>query len=173
MNTKENKEMKRLPTAVLLVLAATAAFAATDAQKSYDTIKALQGSWEGKNSQGKAVKVSFSSTANNSAVLSEIRGEEHGPDMMVTMFHMDGPDRLLMTHYCSAGNQPRMMASASPDGKTLTFTFIDATNLASPEAGHMQRVVFTITDGDHHIEEWHFIDHGKEMVERFDLEKKS
>lgn len=163
----------KLPTAVMLVLAATTAFAATDAQKSFDAIKALQGTWEGKTSQGKTVQVAFHSTANDTAVLSEIRGDGHGPEDMVTMFHMDGPDRLLMTHYCSAGNQPRMTASTSPDGKTLTFDFLDASNLSAPDAGHMQRVVFTMTDAKHHIEEWHFLDHGKEMVERFDLQKKS
>lgn len=162
----------KLPAAVFLVLAATTAFAASDAQKSFDTVKTLQGNWDGKNSQGEAIQVSFVPTANNSAVLSEIRGEKHAPDMMVSMFHMDGNDRLLMTHYCSAGNQPRMAATASADGKTLTFDFVDATNLASPDAGHMQRVIFTIADSNHHVEEWHFIDHGKEVVERFDLQKK-
>jgi len=163
----------KLPTAVLLVLAATTAFAASDAQKSFDTIKALRGTWEGKTSQGKDVEVSFRPTANDSAVLSEIHGGSHGPQQdMITMFHMDGPN-FLMTHYCSIGNQPRMTATMSPDGKTITFNFLDATNLSTPDAGHMQRVIFTMTDGNHHIEEWHFMDHGKEMVERFDLQKKS
>jgi hypothetical protein len=88
------------------------------------------------------------------------------------MIHMDG-GRLLLTHYCAAGNQPRMQASASPDGKTITFNFLDATNLASPEAGHMHRVVFTFVDASHHIEQWQFTDHGKQIVERFELQKKS
>ena len=61
------------------------------------------------------------------AVMSEIHG--HGPEDMISMFHLDGPNRLLITHYCSAGNQPRMQASSSPDGKTITFTFVDATIL--------------------------------------------
>jgi len=87
-------------------------------------------------------------------------------------FHMDG-DRLLLTHYCEAGNQPRMSATASPDGKTITFNFLDATNLISPDAGHMHRVVFTFVDANHHTEDWQFLDHGKEMVEHFDLQKKS
>ena len=68
--------------------------------------------------------------------MSEIKGKED----MITMFNLDG-DRLLMTHYCACGNQPRMVASASPDGKTITFDFLDATNLATPDAGHMNRLV--------------------------------
>ena len=61
----------------------------------------------------------------------------------------------------------------SPDGKTLTFDFVDATNLAAAQPGHMQRVIFTFVDANHHIEEWHFAAPGKEMIERFDLQKKS
>ena len=90
---------------------------------------------------------------------------------MRLMFLIRG--RLLLTHYCSAGNQPRMQASASRDDKTVTFDFVDATNLASQDAGHMTRVVFTFVDTNHHTEEWQFKDHGKEIVERFDLQKKS
>jgi hypothetical protein len=100
--------------------------------------------------------------------MSEIKGQED----MITMFHLDGA-RLLMTHYCAAGNQPRMTASFSPDGKSMTFAFLDATNLASPQDGHMDHVVFTFTDANHHSEEWTFLDHGKEMRERFDLVRKN
>jgi hypothetical protein len=172
------KHLKYLPATIALFLAATSAIAAPDmqktgAQKSFDAVKSLQGNWEGTDSDGRPVNVSFTSTANNSAVLSEIRSDKHGMDMMVTMFHMDGPDRLLMTHYCSAGNQPRMAATASADGKTIAFEYQDATNLVPADAGHMQRLVITITDDGHHIEEWHFVDHGKEIVQRFDLARKS
>lgn len=153
-----------------LVFATTAALAQSDAQKSFDQLKSLAGTWEGKNSLGETLQVSFKVTSNGSAVMSEISG--HGEDNMITMFHLDGPNKLLLTHFCGAGNQPRMQASASPDGKTIAFNFLDATNLASPEAGHMQRVTFTVLDANHHTEEWHFADHGKEMKELFDLRRK-
>ena len=80
------------------------------------------------------------------------------------MIHMDG-DRVLLTHYCAAGNQPRMQASVSPDRKTITFKFLDATNLANLEQGHMDHVVFNLIDANHHTEEWHFLVGGKELVE--------
>ena len=150
-----------------LTLASTMALAASDAQKSFEQIKALSGSWEGKTSGGGPVQVSFRATAMGSAVMSEIRGKED----MITMFNLDG-ERLLMTHYCGAGNQPCMTATASPDGKTITFDFLDATNLASPEAGHMHHVVISVLDANHHTEEWNYVDHGKEMKEVFDLHRK-
>jgi hypothetical protein len=65
-----------------------------------------------------------------------------------------------------------MMATTSPDGKTFTFEFVDVTNLATPDAGHMKRVVFTIVDATHHTEEWTFAGGpGKEMKEFFDLHR--
>jgi hypothetical protein len=161
----------RIAVAALAVLISTAAFAQSDAQKSFTQLKSLSGTWQGKNSKGMPLEVSFRDTADGSALMSEISG--HGPENMISMIHLDGPNRLMITHYCSAGNQPRMQATASPDGKTFTFDFVDATNLATPNAGHMQRVVFTIVDADHHTEDWTFIDHGKQMKEFFDLRRKA
>jgi hypothetical protein len=165
--------MKALRTAVAIVavltsaLAGTLAFAASDAQKSFEQLKSLSGSWQGKASSGKPVQVDFRATSRGSALMSEIKGGED----MITMFNLDG-ERLLMTHYCGAGNQPRMLATASPDGKTITFDFLDATNLASPEAGHMHHVVISMLEANHHTEEWNYVDHGKEMKEVFDLWRK-
>jgi len=153
----------------LLLFTASIAFAQTAAQKSFDQIKTLTGSWEGKNSQGHTLRVTFEDTAGGSALMSEIHG--HGPEDMISMVHLDGPNRLILTHYCGAGNQPRMVASTSADGKAITFDFFDGTNIPSPEAGHMQRVVFTLLDANHHTEDWTFNEHGKEMKELFDLHR--
>ena len=149
-----------------VVFSACAVAAASDAHKSFDQVKALEGNWAGKGSEGQPVKVSFRMTAGGSALMSEIHGE--GPEHMISMFHLDG-DRLLLTHYCGVGNQPRMKVIAS-DAKSVTFEFVDGTNIA-PGDGHMQRVTFTQPDADHHTEEWVFVDHGQEHRERFTLEK--
>jgi hypothetical protein len=162
--------MKTLRIAVCIMLFTTAVFAQSDAQKSFDQLKSLNGSWEGKNSMGQSVQVSYRMTAGGSALMSEIVG--HG-ETMISMINFDGPNRLLLTHYCAVGNQPRMQASASPDGKTITFNFLDATNLDSPQSGHMDRVIIAMLGPDHHTEEWNFIDHGKEIKEFFDLARKN
>ena len=160
----------RIAVSLMLLLNATFTLSQSAAQKSFDQLKSLTGSWEGKNIQGQPITVSFRDTAGGSALMSEIHG--HGPANMISMFHLDGPNRLMLTHYCGAGNQPRMTASASPDGKTITFTFLDATNLSIPDAGHMQRVVFTVIDANHHTEDWTFAAApGKEMKEFFDLKR--
>ena len=162
---------KRAATRILitaLTLATAAVAAQTDAQKAFTTIKSLPGTWEGNSAMG-PVKVTFKTTSGGSAVMSEILGKED----MITMFNLDGPGRLLMTHYCAVGNEPRMEASVSPDGKVITFNYVDATNLASPDAAHMHRMVLTLIDENHHTEEWMFVDHGKEHKELFDLHRKS
>lgn len=159
---------------LVVLLSALAAHAQSRSQQSFDSIKALSGNWEGKGEMNEPVQVSFKTTAGGSAVMSEIISKMHGKsDDMITMFNLDG-DRLLMTHYCEAGNQPRMKASASSDGKTLTFDFVDGTNISSAQPGHMQRVIFTFVDANHHTEEWHFASvDGKEIVRTFNLQKKS
>jgi hypothetical protein len=172
MNPSTEKLLLTIHILILAALAITAtASAQTDAQKAFTAIKNMPGTWEGKTADGRAVRVDFKVTAGGTAVMSEIMG--HGPEDMISMFHLDGPDRLILTHYCGAGNQPRMQASVSPDGKTITFTFFDATNLAAPDAGHMQRMTLTMIDENHHIEEWVFADHGKEQKEVFDLRRKA
>ncbi len=157
----------RIAAVMFVALAATAALAQSDAQKSFTQLKSLTGNWEGKSSDGQPLLVSYRETAGGSALMSEIQGD-HG---MISMFHLDGPDKLLMTHYCAAGNEPRMQASVSPDGKTITFTFFDGTNIA-PGAGHMQRMILTLLDDNHHTEDWTFVAQGKEMKRFFDLHRK-
>jgi len=86
------------------------------------------------------------------------------------MIHVDG-NRLVLTHYCSAGNQPRMKATTSPDGRTITFNFFDAANLKTSSEGHMERVVIKLLSPDHHTEEWIFVEDGREGKNLFDMRR--
>jgi hypothetical protein len=56
--------MKSIRIALSVLVLAAAALAQnalqTSAQKSFDQLRSLAGSWEGKNSQGKPLQVSFS-----------------------------------------------------------------------------------------------------------------
>jgi hypothetical protein len=80
---------------------------------------------------------------------------------MVTLYHLDG-DRLLLTHYCMAKNQPRMrLASFDPLRGELRFEFLDATNLPTPAAGHMHRARYTVEGPDRFTTAWDFVEKGK------------
>src|SRR5580704_15355316 len=97
---------------VLLSLSAVA-LAQSDAQKSFDKLKTLAGSWEGHvatlpmqaDIEGKLMQVSLRATSMGNALMHEMTGTGR-PEDPITMLYLDG-DRLLLTHYCDAGNRPR------------------------------------------------------------------
>jgi hypothetical protein len=157
----------------VLLLLSTAAFGQSDAQKSFDKLKNLAGTWEGavkidapEMATDQPIRVSLRVTSRGNALVHEMQ-EARTPldankyDHPVTMFYLDN-DRLLLTHYCDAGNRPRMVAKSSPDGKTVEFDFLDvAGNL---QYGHMQHATFTVVDENHHIENWTFLMPGDKPV---------
>jgi hypothetical protein len=77
---------------------------------------------------------------------------------------LDG-GRLLLTHYCMAGNQPRMQARAfNPESGELEFQFLDAGNLPDPNAGHMHNARFRFVDNNHLVSEWEFYENGQRKL---------
>jgi hypothetical protein len=57
---------------------------------------------------------------------------------------------------------------------TITFNFLDATNLVAAQPGHMGLLVVTLVDANHHTEDWEFTGNdGKQMHEIFDLQRKN
>jgi len=184
------KSLRVLLSVVVLVLS-TVAFAQmdaaktdapkSDAQKSFDQIKTLAGTWQGavttvppmtEMGNGSSVQVSMRVTSRGNALVHEMKGAGDGDDPAkydhpVTMFYLDS-DRLLLTHYCDAGNRPRMAARTSADGKTVEFDFVDVAG--SLQNGHMEHAVFTIIDANHHTEDWTYMMPGdKPMRGHMDL----
>jgi hypothetical protein len=181
----------RFMLSVVLVALSTVAFAQSDAQKpvaqsdaqkSFDTLKTLAGSWQGRlttdphqaDMDDAHPQVTLRVTSRGNAIVHEMKeaGAPDDPtryDHPVTMLYLDG-DRLLLTHYCDAGNRPRMAARVSPDGKTVEFDFVDVAG--STQYGHMHHAAFTIIDANHHIEEWTYMMPGdKPMRAHMDLQR--
>jgi hypothetical protein len=180
----------RTALSVFVVLIAAAAFAAdttaatpSDAQKSFDKLKTLAGSWAGPVTtvppvgdmgNGTNVEVSLRVTSRGNALVHEMKGagttdDPTRNDHPVTMFYLENA-QLLLTHYCDAGNRPRMVARTSPDGKTVEFDFLDVAG--STQYGHMQHAVFTVIDANHHTEDWTFMMPGdKPMHGHMDLQR--
>jgi len=171
----------RFALAVALVGLSTAAFTQSNAERSFDQMKTLAGDWQGpvtvvpplpEMSTDKPVHVSLRVTSRGNALVHEMQeaGAPLDPthyDHPVTMFYLDD-GRLILTHYCDAGNRPRMAGKVSPDGKMVEFDFLDVAG--STQYGHMQHAVFTIVDANHHTEDWTFMMPGdKPMHARMEL----
>ena len=160
----------RLPRIVILsgfLCLSLTALAQSDAARAFEKMKSLAGTWEGKTSDGHTVGDTFQLISDGASLMSQLNMGEP----MVSMFYMAG-DQLMMTHFCPSKNQPRMRATISPDGNTITFNFVDATNLATPQTGHMHRAVYIFNGKNELAEEWTWRQNGKETVQHFELHRK-
>lgn len=120
------------------------------APAGFDQLKSLVGEWQGTSADGKPASVSYRLASGGSALVETFKtGDE--PEM-VTVYHLDG-EAVMLTHYCSLKNQPRMKA-ASTGGNQIQFDFVDATNLASLAAPHMHRLALVFEDADHLTHTW-------------------
>ena len=138
---------------------------------SFDKLKSLIGSWTGKDTDGNPVTISYKLVSAGTALMETLdMGADH--EAMVTMYHMNG-EKLMMTHYCSMGNQPRMRADRlSKDGNTISFSYLDATNLSNKDSDHMHKLFFTFKDDTHFSQEWTMHMAGKkEHVALFEFER--
>jgi hypothetical protein len=134
------------------------------AAEVFERLKSLAGRWRERSTKGWTGGSTYRVIAAGSAVMSSFDFDDDpgNAHSMVTIFTLDG-DRLLLTHYCEARNQPRLVASAvSADGRTVTFTFLDGGNLRSREQGHMDKAVYTFVDDDHFTDRWTWYADGKE-----------
>jgi hypothetical protein len=156
--------------------------AVSDAQKSFDQLKTLAGTWRGSmkatppdpDLDGAAPEVTLRVTSRGNALVHEMQ-EAGTPldatkyDHPVTMLYVDG-DKLNLIHYCDAGNRPHMVARPSADGKKIEFDITDLSG--GNQYGHMYHAVFTIIDADNHIEDWTYMMPGdKPMQVHMDLKR--
>ncbi len=125
-----------------------------------EPFRQLAGAWDADiDGDGKAEsEVNYRVIANGSAVTETLFPGT--PHEMVSVYFVDG-ERLMCTHYCAAGNQPRMAAAPLAEG-TIAFTMVDATNLADPNELHMNSVAFKFVDATHVTADWGSAENGKD-----------
>ena len=125
----------------------------SDAQKAFEKMKTLAGSWEG-TVMGIPINFTIRAASSGTAILHEGNTEKGVPNHEITMFYVEG-DRLLATHYCDAGNRSNMEGKMSADGKSVEFNFLDVAG--STKGGLVKRIMFTMTDANKPVEEFTFI----------------
>ena len=167
------KKRAMLTALILLTMAGSRFMAERPATPAavFEQFQKLAGKWSGKSTKGWEEDVTIKSIAGGSVV--EFSSfDAHPGEEMRTLMHMDG-ERLVLTHYCIAQNQPRLAAtSIEKGGRQVTFTFQDATNLSSRDKGHMDKVVYRFHDENHFSSQWTWYqDGGEEWMEEIHLHR--
>ncbi len=169
--THSRTSSRVIAAATVAVFFVAAAFAAApfNAKTAFAELKNLDGQWEGTSPEG-PVDVVYHVTAHGNAVSETLfPGTAHE---MVTMYYLDG-DQLRMTHYCSAGNEPRMTFRKSATPNQMDFVFDSGTNMNSSRDEHMHELVIRVAGPDQIHAEWTlFKDGAKNGTSVFDLHRK-
>ena len=83
---------------------------------------------------------------------------------MTTAYHLDGRD-LVLTHYCIAKNQPTLRADRyDAAAGEVQFEFVHASNLSTPDAGHMRRAKYRFEGSNRFTTEWEFFAKGQKTM---------
>jgi hypothetical protein len=128
--------------------------APSDAQKMFDQMKTMAGSWQG-TIMNIPITLTIRVTSSGTAILHEANTDGgRPPNHEITMFYVEG-DRLLATHYCDGGNRARLEGKMSADGKTSEFSFLDVAG--STKGGLVKRMAFTIIDANKQVVDFTFI----------------
>ena len=136
---------------------------ATQSAQLLGAVERMNGSWETKQDDGSwKPSHTFATIAAGSVVRETMfAGSSHE---MEDIYHMDGTS-LVCTHFCAAGNQPRMRATqaiTNPDGSvTIPFHFDSVTNLGSQSESYMGAMTLTIVDTNNARQEWQQLEHGR------------
>ncbi len=175
--------MKIKPRSVLLLsavigLLATSVLAAdkaspSPAQVAFERLKGLAGQWQGRvgdREKGPEAKVNYQVTAAGNTVMETLfPGTRHE---MVTMYYLED-GKLVLTHYCAAGNQPQMALTRKSTPDTLDFNFIGGANIRSRRDGHMHAARIRFVGTEELEAEWDYFSDGKKAdTKKFFLKRK-
>jgi len=126
----------------------------------FERMKTLVGAWEGTADMGKGmetIKVIYELTSAGNAVLERFAAGQ--PHEMVTVYY-DSGRKLVMTHYCSLGNQPHMELT-NPGESVMKFVLVEKNpGIDSVNETHMHALTLTIDGKDSISHTWMLYDKG-------------
>ena len=146
----------------------------TPAQACFAKLKKLAGDWtHAKDKTGKeAVTLRYRVISGGSAVEEELMPGTQGS--MTSIYSLDNGN-LVMTHYCSLGNQPHLMATKSSTAARMEFECSGGGgNMKSENDLHIHHLVTTVLSDDHFTQEWSANKDGKSTgpADKFDSYRK-
>ena len=114
--------------------------AQNNSERAFATFKSLNGRWAIE-SDGKTLPIEMRyEVGSKESIVMEQFGKE------LSVIYLDG-ENLLMTHFCNAGNQPRLRLKKVSQPGGLEFEMFDITNLKDASTPHVERIVYKVIDG--------------------------
>lgn len=113
-----------------------------DINIAFHQLKSLVGSWTKEGTKKTNFTIQFELIANSSTLIETwfYNKKKHS----LTTYHLDG-DKLMATHYCPQGNQPRLYLTEDSTLKSLSFSYFDATNLTDSQSSHQHSLGFELS----------------------------
>jgi hypothetical protein len=133
-------------------------------------LKFLVGEWKGADAEGKAHKIAFALSSGGTSLTETLTPPDSPP--MTTMYYSDG-DQLMLTHYCSLNNQPRMRAAAIKEGdKSDHLCLCGCHESQKPDrCAHAPARTIDVKDHDHFTQTWTLSKAGKDVPKVFSFER--
>jgi hypothetical protein len=133
--------------------------------EAFATMLKLEGSWTGEaivvpvgqnkeDATASTSTVSFKNIGNSSVMQTFAAGT---PAEMVSMYHQNGEEELIHTHYCAIGNQPSMTFADSAEQGVIDFRFTKGTNMdvnVDPHAHHSYMKIIDENTYETRTENW-------------------
>lgn len=135
----------RFPPLLLSVVAGVASAAPTTAQQVFEDLGRLVGSWESVGTSARRHTVEFRLIANGTALVETWTMSPTRTSM--TVYALDGT-RLLATHYCPQGNQPRLAWTGTDADGHHRFRFLDGTGLQDSAGSHQHALWIEVESAD-------------------------
>lgn len=149
-------QMAALSTAALVLSASALAGDGFTPDQAFQSMLKLEGTWTGEavvvaagDDKDDAAKspttVSFKNIGNSSVMQTFAAGT---PAEMISLYHQDGKEELIHTHYCAIGNQPSMTFTSTGEDGVIDFQFTNGTNMDVHADPHAHNSYMRIIDED-------------------------
>ncbi len=143
------------------------------ASAKLERLKGMQGEWTflGSTEMPQGGQVRYTTVSGGHAVMEELfPGTEHS---MVTMYHIER-GRLVLSHYCSVGNQPKMACAPGGSPDHLRFECVGGPSYDCKQDMHMHKAAFDFAADGTVEARWESLQGGKPAHGAlFDLQRKS
>ena len=154
---------------IVVVAAALSRIAAAEKSPSdiaFERLKSLVGTWETVEKGSKRSGVATYTLTGGGKVLLEVMGG------MATAYHLD-KGTLVLTHFCGAGNQPRMrVKTIENDGLHFVFEMYDITNHPDPDSYYSSALDVRFVEGGTVELAYRGMTAGRESRQTFQLVKR-